>query len=69
VLTGLIRYVYAPIAALVLWAVVLAVSPAMANAQATYQTQDQQETKGDAGCCSLGGEERPPREEPPAGEG
>ncbi len=43
-LTGLNRYVYAPIAALALWAAVLAISPAMANAQATYQTQDQQET-------------------------
>ncbi|HZY57292.1 MAG TPA: LysM domain-containing protein [Rubrobacteraceae bacterium] len=43
-LTGLNRYVYASIAALALWAVVLAISPAMANAQATYQTQDQQET-------------------------
>ena len=43
-LTGLNRYVYASIAALALWAVVLVISPAMANAQATYQTQDQQET-------------------------
>jgi hypothetical protein len=42
-LTGLTRYIYAPIAALALWAVILAVSPAMANAQATHQTQDQQE--------------------------
>jgi hypothetical protein len=41
-LTGLNRYVYAPIAALTLWAVVLAVSPAIANAQATHQTQGQQ---------------------------
>jgi hypothetical protein len=42
VLTGLTKYVYAPIAALALWAVVLAVSPATANAQATHQTQGQQ---------------------------
>src|SRR5215210_5421988 len=42
VLTGLNRYVYAPIAALMLWAVVLALSPAMANAQAKHQTQGQQ---------------------------
>jgi hypothetical protein len=42
-LTGLTRYVYAPIAALALWAAILAVSPAVANAQATHQTQGQQE--------------------------
>jgi hypothetical protein len=42
VLTGLNRYVYAPIAALALWAMVLADSPAMAIAQATHQTQGQQ---------------------------
>jgi hypothetical protein len=42
VFTGINRYVYAPIAALALWAVVLAVSPGMANAQATHQSQGQQ---------------------------
>ena len=40
--TGINRYVYAPIAALALCAVVLAVSPGMANAQATHQSQGQQ---------------------------
>ena len=42
--TGFNRYVYAPMAALTLWVVVLVASPATATAQATHQTQGQQGT-------------------------
>jgi hypothetical protein len=46
--TRLKRYVYAPMAALALWAVVLTLSPATANAQETSSTKDLQITNHDS---------------------
>jgi LysM repeat protein len=49
--TRLKRYAYAPIAALALWAVLLAAWPATANAQETSPAKDPQVTKHDAGAA------------------